>query len=160
MRYVGIDPGTNESAPGGIAYIDDDGSYGSVSMPRDTVEICREIRKVVNGYESVAAIERQWARPRDGRSSLFKLATNYGEILGVLAALDVDVVMVTPAQWKKDLSLASDGSSKENSLAMARALFPNVSLKYKKNHGIAEALLIAKWVMTNSRIDLRTTIQK
>lgn len=48
---------------------------------------------------------------------------------------------------------SDDQDAKARSLAVARRLFPDVSLSRKKDHGKADALLLAWWarVQTNTR---------
>jgi len=52
------------------------------------------------------------------------------------------IFFVTPQVWKKSMNLTSD---KNESLAAARIAFPQAVLKLKKDHGKAEALLIAEY---------------
>jgi hypothetical protein len=53
-------------------------------------------------------------------SSTFKFGTAYGAILGILAALEVRTVLVTPQVWKKHFRLDSD---KEKGRALALRTF-------------------------------------
>lgn len=72
---------------------------------------------------------------------------NFGLWKGVLAAAGLEVRVVKPQAWKWALGLARRGSTKDESRAMAAEMFPeaNDSLKRKKDHGRAEALLIAAY---------------
>ena len=65
-----------------------------------------------------------------------------GLIRGVLAGAGVPIISVTPAKWKKHFSLNSDA---EKSRALAIRRFPTAPLARKKDHGRAEALLMALW---------------
>ena len=66
-----------------------------------------------------------------------------GLIRGVLAGAGVPIISVTPAKWKKHFSLNNDA---EKSRALAIRRFPGMdTLARKKDHGRAEALLIALW---------------
>lgn len=75
-------------------------------------------------------------------SFVFGFAT--GGIHGVLAAFAIQIQPIKPLVWKGALGLSSD---KEASLQKARKLFPNAGpfLQRKKDHGRAEALLIASF---------------
>jgi hypothetical protein len=53
-----------------------------------------------------------------------------------------NVIYVTPQAWKKAMNLTS---IKEDSLVAARLAFPQAILKLKKDHGKAEALLLADY---------------
>ncbi|KAG6414022.1 hypothetical protein SASPL_126738 [Salvia splendens] len=69
----------------------------------------------------------------------------YGLWLGVLVASGYSVVPVPASLWKNGFKLTGSRSSKDESRELATTLFPSMSplLKRKKDHGRAEALLIA-----------------
>jgi crossover junction endodeoxyribonuclease RuvC len=60
--------------------------------------------------------------------------------LGVMAALRMPYTPVRPVVWKKAFSLGKD---KEASRLRAQQLFPSADLRRKRDHGRAEALLLA-----------------
>jgi crossover junction endodeoxyribonuclease RuvC len=64
--------------------------------------------------------------------------------IGVIGAAAIPLHLVTPAKWKGHLRLSSD---KEQARALALRLFPACSehFKRKKDHGRAEAALIARY---------------
>lgn len=68
-------------------------------------------------------------------------ASNWGMHLAIALWYRVPTDIVSASAWKKRLELSSD---KELSMTMARDLYPMCadSLKLKKNHDLAEALLI------------------
>ena len=74
---------------------------------------------------------------------------NFGLWKGVLAAAGLTVNVVKPQAWKWALGLARKDSTKDESRALAAAVFPEVAedglLRRKKDHGRAEALLIAAY---------------
>jgi crossover junction endodeoxyribonuclease RuvC len=84
--------------------------------------------------------------PGQGVASTFKFGQSYGSVLGLFGALKYNIIDVTPRRWKKDLSLTSD---KEQARQMAINNWPDVSdlFKRKKDHGRAEAALIALWYL-------------
>jgi hypothetical protein len=63
-----------------------------------------------------------------------------GVWLGALAALHMPHTRVRPQVWKKALGLGRD---KEQARLRATQLFPAADLRHKKDHGRAEALLLA-----------------
>ena len=63
-----------------------------------------------------------------------------GVWLGILATLGFAYTRVRPGVWKKALGLRSD---KEQARLRAMQLYPGADLRRKKDHGRAEALLLA-----------------
>ena len=77
---------------------------------------------------------------------MFTFGRNLGAWEGLLAALHISYVMPAPQQWQRGLIMPSDGADpKARSLAVARRLFPDADLSRKKDHGRADALLLAWW---------------
>ena len=72
---------------------------------------------------------------------------NFGLWRGILAAQEFDVAVVKPQAWKAALGLKFKGSTKDDSIAMAKMLFPEIvhELSRKRDHGRAESLLIAAY---------------
>ncbi|KAF6175279.1 hypothetical protein GIB67_000600 [Kingdonia uniflora] len=71
----------------------------------------------------------------------------YGLWIGALVASGFSVVPVSSRLWKKHFELFGSCSSKDDSRKVASTLFPLLSsqLTRKKDHGRAEALLIAAY---------------
>jgi crossover junction endodeoxyribonuclease RuvC len=80
--------------------------------------------------------------PGQGVTSMFNFGRSYGDVRGVIGAMEVPLHFVTPQKWKKHFGLSSD---KEQSRLRAIRMFPAVadSFKRKKDDGRAEAALIA-----------------
>lgn len=137
---IGIDPG----ATGAIALLGDDVRVWDMpSNPRDLYEILRELTF------ATAMVEQAQSMPGQGVSSMFKYGVGYGQILGVLAGLAIPYMTVTPAVWKRKMSVTKD---KEATRALARQLWPTAELSRKKDHGRAEALLIAEYARRHANI--------
>ena len=138
---LGIDPGLD----GGIAIID--GSHiellETIPTEKKTGFIKRQVdaqklSNILRIYpDLVCYLEGVASRPGQGVASVFSFGDTYGAIRGVLGALNIPTYTVIPSKWKKALEI----SSKEDSLKAAFDLF-KVPFK-KKDHNIAEALLIA-----------------
>lgn len=143
IAWIGVDPGTR----GAVAVIDGDGGHDFLDWPGDPSPVVDKIRSWLLTYHiRLAALEQVHSMPRQGVSSTFKFGTNYGIWQGILSALSVPYVTVTPRNWQKGLVLPSAGPTpKQRSLAVARSLFPNADLSRQKDHGRADALLIAWW---------------
>lgn len=149
QRLVGIDPGL----AGALVFIDLQGAIVEVEdMPvigKKDVN-AHMIANLVRGYGPVttAVVEKAQSMPGQGVSSVFNYGTGYGKILGVLAALEIPIVSITPSVWKKPWHLGTD-----KSLSRRRATdrWPEWadSFKRAKDDGRAEAaLMVAGWLLT------------
>lgn len=147
MRTVGIDTGIN----GGFGVLDDGGRFiaagalpiageGAAKMisPALMADLIRRFAP------DIVVIERVASRPGEGVSSAFRFGKAAGILEGVVGALGVRSLLVTPSTWKRGLSLGAD---KETSRARALELWPEaaVALRRKADHNAAEALLLALW---------------
>ena len=149
MIILGIDPGIH----GAIGVLGDPRGAVVVDMPGNPHDIIGELRwwagaePILNTF---AVIEKQNARPGQGVSSTFQTGYGYGGLIYALAALSIPYEEVTPASWKQRMGLTkaskeeTPAQSKARSRAMARQLWPAVEFKRVKDHGAAEALLIAE----------------
>lgn len=93
---------------------------------------------------SVCIIERVGAMPKQGVSSTFKFGVAFGMAQGVVAAMKIPMHFVTPGKWKKHFGLSAD---KEEARGRALQYWPSRAdlFKRKKDHGRAEAALLAKY---------------
>lgn len=159
MIYVGVDPGLT----GGVALLSDDGSATSYEMPTFAYSPTGTVKRAVNCYELARLlrasalsggvslyIERVNAFPGQGVSSMFSLGMSYWGAVGAAAGLGIPVELVGPQEWKKHYRLRAD---KADALELARSLYPGVNLSKKKDHGRAEALLIAHYGMQKARAE-------
>lgn len=136
---LGIDPG----ASGAIAKIGGEVAVWDMpSTPKDLVDLLAQFKP----HQTVAFVEQAQSMPGQGVASSFKYGVGFGTILGALAALGIPHRLVTPAMWKRQMGIDKD---KEKSRGLAQQLFPTAPLPRKKDHGRAEALLIAEWGRRN-----------
>ncbi|GLI59809.1 hypothetical protein VaNZ11_001775 [Volvox africanus] len=86
--------------------------------------------------------------PGDGNISAYTSLWSTGAWLGLLTGMGFTVGSMPVRRWKQDMGLYG-ARSKDAGLALARVLFPRQAriLKHKKNHGRADALLIAAWAL-------------
>ncbi len=109
--------------------------------PMHLAEICAEV--------DMAVVEEVGARPKEGATSAFTFGMVVGTILGALGAMRLPVTLVTPQQWKKASRLGNmeREAAKDAARHYARELWPEheAILRVKKNHGLAEAALMARW---------------
>ncbi|XP_071700998.1 Holliday junction resolvase MOC1, chloroplastic-like [Rutidosis leptorrhynchoides] len=156
---IGIDPDVS----GAIAVLktDDFGSSAEVyDSPNVKVLVGNRIRRRMDTNAMVqllrslnipigttAYIEQSLPYPGDGKQGWWSGGFNYGLWIGVLVASEVSVIPVPSVRWKHEFNLSGNGKTKDDSRALACTLFPTLSssLKRKKDHGRAEALLIAAY---------------
>jgi crossover junction endodeoxyribonuclease RuvC len=148
---VGIDPGLC----GAVAVVHADNAVEVHDTPTLTVRTSRGVRQVYDVPGMVAlltpydgaplhvVIEEAQAMPGQGVRSTFSTGVGWGVWLGILGALALPYTSVRPTVWKRAMGLA--GKDKEQARARAIQLFPGADLRRKKDHGRAEALLLAWW---------------
>jgi crossover junction endodeoxyribonuclease RuvC len=152
MTFIlGIDPGIR----GGLAIVAVD-SNGAAPQLVDAIDIpvtgvgAKERVNVLAIRDWVlphalqhAFIERAQAMPKQGASSGFKYGQAVGAIEAVIACCAIPLTIIEPSMWKKFHALR--GGDKEGGRQRALQLFPHAHalLARKKDHGRAEAALIA-----------------
>lgn len=152
MIYMGVDPGQK----GGFAviYIDLSGKQQVEVFPWDDDAFVREMATwncdfaAHEGGGLVAAVEKVGAMPHQGVSSMFSFGRSYGFIQGVLTAFGIPYQLVPPRKWKAEFGLLN--TSKEDSVKVAKRLFPGVNLLpsercRKDSDGMSDALLMAEY---------------
>jgi hypothetical protein len=90
-------------------------------------------------------VERVGPMPKQGVSSTFKFGRGLGLVEGVLGGALVPISYVSPAVWNRHFGLAAD---KEQARQKAIKIWPASAadlFSRKKDHGRAEAALIALW---------------
>jgi crossover junction endodeoxyribonuclease RuvC len=151
MKILGIDPG---AVSGGCAIVLIDNGVApqlidAIHLPTIGVKAKQRIdvlalRNWIQHHQpDHAVIERGQAMPRQGARSGFKFGRGCGAIEAVIACCEIQVTIVEPAMWKRAHHLR--GGDKEGARQRALQLFPTAHalLARKKDHGRAEASLIA-----------------
>lgn len=142
MVFIGIDPGIE----GGIALIGSDIEYQAYKYTsQKLIEVVRALAE--QHLEVQAWVEQVHSMPAQGVASTFTFGKGFGQILGILEALNVPTNLVPAGQWKGAIGVTHD---KQTSIRKAQFLFPEVSLlatkrSRKPSDGMAEALLIAEY---------------
>lgn len=110
------------------------------------VQIIEGIRRIGRKGLKVG-LESVHAMPGQGVTSMFSMGHGLGLWEGILSALKVPYQMVTPQAWKKKL-MNGMPKEKDASRQVAMRLFPSTipKLSLKKNHGRADALLLAEYL--------------
>ena len=142
---MGIDPGYT----GTWGLIDHNGKYQSCGDMLHNEKhilsrsVLAEMRQAIEQQDLEIIIEAVHSMPGQGVSSSFKFGMAYGAAICIVERFNCPWHLVTPQAWKKSLKLTSD---KQQSLDMARQLWPTAPLDRKKDNGRAEALLLAEWL--------------
>lgn len=147
---VGVDPGVT----GAVAFLYDSGEAQLFDIPvrqrfggKYRQIDAQELAGLFLAFHvpPLAYVEEVHAMPKQGVTSTFGLGQSAGIIEGVLAALDIVVIHSKPQIWKKHFNLIR--AEKDASRLLAIRLYPKLAtqLSRKKDHGRAEALLIARY---------------
>ncbi|KAI5411751.1 variant 5 [Lathyrus oleraceus] len=96
---------------------------------------------------TTAYIEQSIPFPKDGKQGWWSGGFGYGLWIGILVSSGFTVVPVPSFTWKAKFELSGSKTAKDDSRKLASTLFPSLSslLSRKKDHGRAEALLIAAY---------------
>lgn len=140
IAFIGIDPGAT-----GCAALIHGGGHDLFDWPGDAALVVPRLADWLARFQvRLAALEKVHAMPGQGVVSMFSFGQNVGVWQGILAALAVPYVTPRPQDWQKGLVDHKAGKDiKAASLATARRLFPGADLARKKDHGRADALLLA-----------------
>lgn len=151
MIIVGIDPGLT----GGVGILSTKGGpVVALDMPTFAYSATGAVKRAVDcpalsrllaqyaDFNPVLYMERVNAFPGQGVSSMFSLGMSFWGVAGVAAGLGIPVQLVESRAWKKHFGLGPD---KDQARGLAARLYPGVDLTKKKDHGRAEALLIARY---------------
>ena len=149
MNYAGIDVGFS----GAIAVLNDAGEILlTTDMPIILVGKKRElnepkIRLVLEDFKPLrVGIEKAQTMPNQGISSSGRYMASYGFLRGVCAGLSIEYHLIHPKTWKK-VMMHDMPKEKEASIMRVGQLYPDIVLGRKKDHGIADAILIAKYLL-------------
>jgi hypothetical protein len=148
MIVCGIDPGLT----GALAVINDQGDCQILDMPvlgdgAETVVNGAMVARFLDEFDvEFVVLEKQQAYPGQGVSSTFKIGLFYGQILGVVQTSLIPYRVVSPPTWKSDMRLGKD---KNLSRLRATERFPYICKQFEmvKDHGRAEAVLLAVWML-------------
>jgi crossover junction endodeoxyribonuclease RuvC len=150
MKILGIDPG---AVSGGCAIVETDNGVAprlidAIDLPiigiraGQHINVLAQRTWVQHHQPDYAVIERGQAMPRQGASSGFKFGRGCGALEAAIQLPEIPMT-IEPTAWKKFHRL--HGSDKEASRQPALQLFPSAHALFarRKDHGRAEAALIA-----------------
>jgi crossover junction endodeoxyribonuclease RuvC len=151
---IGIDPGVT----GAIAFLEDKTFILCAVHDMPTMLLGQskqqvneaELVKIINFQLSfphtiilAVYLERVSAMPGQGVTGMFNFGMSYGSVKGVVAALGLPLMLVSPAVWKRKAGILHN--DKDAARVMAQHLYPEASLGRKKDVGRADAILIARY---------------
>ena len=154
MIVIGIDPGKK----GGVVMLDSVYCAGvnnfSCIMPDSLVGFAMSIKEAVlcegKSEGVVAYVELVHSMPGQGVTSMFNFGKGFGEILGVLAALNIRTELVSPQKWKRAV-LAGTDRDKAAAIRFVQENYPAIDLTPGRcrvpQDGIADAVCIAHYGM-------------
>lgn len=128
---------------------DDEGTV-RCGTPIDWCRVYRLLSHWEPTIETKVFIEKVHAFTGQGVSSTFKFGANYGGLLGILGAMNVDYQLVIPRTWKKVVLGSEFEHDKDGTIDFLRCNYPTVNLlatpRSRKPHdGMADALAIAHY---------------
>ncbi len=140
--YIGIDPGKGGAiaviGPHGIEVADCPMIGSNPDYPAMAATLAPYHRTQCHAViEAVSSFGM-------GRTSAFTFGANFGSWQALMGAYQVPYSLVSPTAWKRALRLPR-GAKKDDSRAAAIRLYPEMAsaLQRKKDHGRAEAILLA-----------------
>jgi crossover junction endodeoxyribonuclease RuvC len=146
MRILGVDPGIR----GGVALLEGPMLVWAIDIPvsgekaKQRVNVAAlRYRLMKEGRIDHAYIERAQAMPKQGSSSGFLYGRAVGALEAIILSCGIRLTIIEPTKWKKYFKLA--GGDKESARQKALMIFPTAHefISLKKDHGKAEAALIA-----------------
>ena len=148
MIWIGIDPGAISGAYAAINHNGDFigcGDIPSVDGRVNASQLRYVLKSCVSSFDTaMIAVESVHSMPKQGIASTAKFMRAVGAIEATAELTHYPFVLVTPQAWKKHHGLI--GTEKVASLELARSMFPEAPLTRQKDHGRADALLMAIWL--------------
>lgn len=148
MNIIGIDPGLT----GAIAVIGTDiNLFDMPAMAKATKGNqvdgagLTSLLTEYNEHGTVVFLEQVGSMPKQGVTSMFNFGHGYGMAQGVLFAMKIPFLLVTPQKWKKHHGLIGKQKDMARTLCIQRHPLLAQQLKFKKHIGRADALLIAEY---------------
>ena len=150
--YLGIDPGFS----GALAVLSEKlDVIHYQDMPVIEVGNKRELdepglRDVFAKYSPhytklTVGIEKSQTMPNQGIVSSGRYMASYGFLRGLCVGMGLPYILIRPPSWKK-VMLADMPKEKGSSIQKVGQLYPGIKLTRKKDHGISDAILIARYM--------------
>ena len=142
---IGVDPGKS----GAIAFWHE-GIDKVVKCPNNVKDMCNVVKDETDRfkpYDSIAYIEKVWARPSNATRAAFTFGVNYGEWLAIMASLNIEPILVTPQTWMKyykdkfKMKLPKEKKDRKNKLKKIATYYTDKKVTLYN----ADAILIAAY---------------
>lgn len=154
MIILAIDPGIS----GALAFLDTERAAMSALITACDMPVLdgdvnpHQLRAIIRlKMPDLAVIEHVHSHPKEGVSSVWRFASAFTVARTVVALLEIPTMLVTPAKWKKAMSVKGGPEGKEQCRRLAIEKFPadaQLLFARKKDHGRAEAALLAVYAST------------
>ena len=151
--YIGIDPGKS----GGICSIEDNKLRANKcpDSVQGMAELFKDILQDTSPKDVFLYIEKVWAMPHDGKSSIFTFGQNYGQWEGVIASFNIIPIYVTPSTWMRhhEVQKGLKKQERKNILKQMAQEFINsnnyMSYQWKgiATLATADAIMLAKYAI-------------
>ena len=144
LKIIAIDPGKS----GGLCVIQDD-FIEAKKCPSTVHDMSLLFALAINEtppYFIRVVLEKVWARPHDGRASIFTFAGNYGQWEGIIASHELDIDYVTPQAWMKACGIPKKMTKKDRKnyiKDLAKKLYPELGRKITL--ATADAIVLADY---------------
>ena len=143
--FFGIDPGKSGSIS--AIWVDGEPFVNSCKLNQTEADISTWLYSFdITGYDSgrsIAVLEKVHAMPKQGVTSSFSFGQSYGFLRGVLTALQIPFVEVSPQRWQKAMGCLTKGNKNVTKQA-AQQRWPHLKI----THANADSLLIAEYART------------
>ena len=150
MHIMGIDPGFS----GALAVLDSDLKIDFVmDMPILMVGKKRELdeAKLSDIFSRwrlrpmMVGLEKSQTMPNQGIVSTGRYMASYGFLRGICIGNGIPYHLIQPQSWKKAM-MPDMGKEKGASIQKVMQIYPDLELTRVKDHGIADAILIARYL--------------
>lgn len=160
MIYIGIDPGIS----GAVAIIDHNMEYWASRLWSESSDIVVWLENAlerqppdytvledVNAYPAKRKVKNKTTGVDEelsqGISSTSKFIRNAGWWEGGLDWAHFKYKKIRPQEWQKSCGVVGKKKDPMSGLNKARELFPTAPLSRKKDSGVADALLMARYAL-------------
>ena len=102
-KCIGIDPGKG----GGVAIITNE-QVKLLPCPKTVKDMAFIIGSCLTNFPAYRVrvfLEKVWAFPTDGRAGSFSFGENFGQWQGILAAHELEPMLVTPKEWQSHFEI-------------------------------------------------------
>jgi len=142
-----IDPGLTGAIAFFFPLTPDRVSVHDMPVVGSEVETASLARLLRQHGPAFTVVELVGPMPRDGAVQAFKFGAAYSAAKTTVSMAEIPMHLITPQTWKKHFRLQGGAEGKEQARALALRLFPASAEQFarKKDHGRAEAALLAKY---------------